>query len=203
MWWYVIPVIGAASWYAYKYYKHVLIMYALRLGFRLLGMWLNMKGKMSSPSEQNVRELFYYSSNPSGEQYLHHLEGHANDKTYKINIVSSESSPHPIMSMSEEILDKVVIQRNKLVHCSLMNDAEEMLIDTTEFIRRFAYHFEDDNRSNSAIRHFIQAISKEINVSVNELEQVNLSIYLNDELFTEKLLKVSDIMEKTYAEILG
>ena len=135
-----------------------------------------------------------------------HYSVHLNDKTHDMIVVFSKNKDNLIDIIDEEQIYRKIPCKNILVYCSLVDEDENIILDLTNTLRNFAYHFESDDSSSkmSNFLEYLKYYSKKEDVSLdfNNLENYYLMIYMNDDEFTEYKYKLSDILEKNYRDLL-
>ena len=120
------------------------------------------------------------------------------DKNHKIIFVSKDgkSFDKDISNFKRNILTKL---QNKMmiVHCSITNENGDIIIDITNVFRFFCYYFDTDMEIRILFR-YIQSMYSMLNIYDN-----NLTIYLNDNEFTELVYKIQESEYMTFSKILS
>ena len=109
-------------------------------------------------------------------------------------------------NISEKISNK-----NLIVHCSITNESNDILIDLTETFRHFFYHYEDQNVKMDGFFKYINEKYKDryslIEAELNLSDKFNIygyifTIYMNDDFFTEYNYNIMEIVDKSFYEVL-
>lgn len=95
-------------------------------------------------------------------------------------------------------LDKINKMKNKILHMSLINKEMEILIELTNEIKEFSYHFDKQNSFNLDL--FLQYIQKMKNI---EIDYMNNYLLIHDEELNELKLELHNIKNVNINEILN
>lgn len=99
------------------------------------------------------------------------------------------------------------INKTLFLHCNLSHD-EEILIDLTQLLRKFVLHYHNTDVEYNKMKYFFEylyhdkKISDFIQKNYEKFDNSNFVIYLNDDFFTDKVYKISDIQDMTFNEII-
>lgn len=129
-----------------------------------------------------------------------------NDKTHTIVFISTCNN-----SLHKHIIDfKMNKQRhlenkNKIVHCSITDSNENIIMDTTDLFRRFCYYY-DKQHSLLGFFKYIDEHKREFKKNMDDINiyDYNFVIYLNDLTFTEVSYPIRDLINenKRFSDLL-
>lgn len=121
-----------------------------------------------------------------------------NDKTHTVVFVSTCNN-----SLNKHINDfkndqrKHLENKNKIVHCSISDDNENVIMDTTDLFRRFCYYYDKDHTLEGFFK-YIEEHKREFKKNMDDIDiyDYNFVIYLNDDEFTEVTHSIRDLINK-------
>jgi hypothetical protein len=128
-----------------------------------------------------------------------HYRGFIDQKDQEIKIIKHSSSENDNDLHFNHIIDSLD-KRNHIVHCSLVTQDDNRMVDLTSVIREFVYHFDKDDEW-SKMEHFFKYVSECYDLGEYH-KDMYLVIYLNDETFTEIKHKVEEITTLQFKEVL-
>lgn len=116
----------------------------------------------------------------------------------ELTIVSNQNNEY--FNGESYLIDEDLYElRNKIVHCSLQNEQNDILLDLTNIFRRFIFHF-DKNDKYSKMKYFFNYLESLKNVK--EINSLYFVVYKNDDHFTETRHIIKDILDKDYKDFL-
>jgi hypothetical protein len=95
-------------------------------------------------------------------------------------------------------LEKINKMKNKILHMSLINKEMEILIELTNEIKEFSYHFDKKNSFNLDL--FLEYIKKMKNI---EIDYMNNYLLIHDEELNELKIELNNIKNTNINEILN
>ena len=102
-------------------------------------------------------------------------------------------------------IKRSIKNKNMIVHCSISDDSDNIVMDLTELFRRFCYYY-DKNHTLHGFFKYVDEHRKEFkkNMEGVNIYDYNLSIYLNDDSFNEICYSIRDILDtnKKFSELL-
>lgn len=115
------------------------------------------------------------------------------DKEYNIVFFSEVD----VLDFKTSITDNIN-KRNLIVHSSITDDKGEIIYDITDYMRRFCFYFD----KNVKLNRFFEFLKVEMQQMPNtELTKYNLMLYMNDDLFTEKIYSIKTIYNTDFKSI--
>lgn len=132
--------------------------------------------------------------------YLHECEVVKDGKTYKMHILNNDSTKLKKEQVVHKFLENFD-KRNWIVHCSLTDDREDVILDLTEVFRDFVYHY-DCKDEYSTLKSFLNVVEKQRSELSGLVQKMKLIIYLNDSVFTELVHTYDDIKHLYFCDIL-
>jgi hypothetical protein len=94
----------------------------------------------------------------------------------------------------KEIIDKYEL-RNSIVHCCFIDKNEEIVMDLTNVMREFVYHF-DRTDECSKLKYFFTSLK-------HDTTDLSIVVYKNDKDISTKTFPVCDVSEKHFSYILS
>lgn len=117
-----------------------------------------------------------------------------NDKTYTLVFVSNSNSQlHNDILEFKNSMKQFLDYRNWIVHCSITDMSGNIFVDATEDFRQFCFYFD----KSVSINMFLKFLQKN-KVNDTSLLDYNISLYMNDEYFTEKTYNIRDIYHSNF-----
>ena len=117
-----------------------------------------------------------------------------NEKAFNINIVNMKGENR---KLKMDDLRHCLRDKNKIVHCSVINDSGDVILDATKLIREFVLYFNSDTEE-SKVKYFMAYLE---DIHDTSLLNFKLMVYLNDEYFTERVYELMDIQDTFYRDI--
>ena len=187
------------STYTGYVYRRLLMRMLFKLMFKLITTIVRLYTYYNKRSDK-VKRLKYLQL---GDKYaLDEYNVINNDKTYHVILVGRSNNKlyQDIIHFKKDVSNNLD-NRNVIVHCSITNNNNDIVIDITEIFRRFVFYF---NNEGSDINIDVLAIyiNHKYNNVVDENEH-NLTIYMNDNCFTEYIYPLKDISNDTFYNILN
>ncbi len=119
-----------------------------------------------------------------------------NEKTFHINVVNTKE---PTRKLKMNDVRECIKHKNKIVHCSIVNDDGDIVLDATTYIREFVLYFESCTEE-SRLNYFISYLE---DLHGMNLSDYKLMIYLNDEFFTERTYSIQERRQAYLKDILA
>ena len=88
-------------------------------------------------------------------------------------------------------------KRNFIVHASITDDMGEVLFDITDDLRRFSFYFDRHVQLNG----FFDFLQQEKKNECVKLTDYNVMLYMNDDVFTEKVYKIKEVYSTSFKKI--
>lgn len=121
-----------------------------------------------------------------------------NEKTFQINVVNTTINKKPKRKLTMNDVRECIKHKNKIVHCSIVNDDGDIVLDATTYVREFVLYFESSTEE-SRLHYFISYLEDIHGMSLSEYK---LMIYLNDEFFTERTYVIQERRDSYLKDIL-
>lgn len=130
---------------------------------------------------------------------LHVVKMIINDKTRIMNVVQDMDVKTCVKTLESELRTKNEL-RNMIVSCSLQHQNDETLVELTDDVRKFVYHF-DRNDEKSGLKYFLKYIENKYKLQMTD--EWDLVFYINDDDFTERRITMDEAMLKSFLEVLA
>lgn len=158
---------------------------------------------------QSVIEMEDYSFYEYKIRYKEH--------SYYITLVNENGNNHYQLKLEKlkQNLEKKLDNKNLIVHCSLVNADDDIVLDVTEDFRKFKYYY-DENKEKTEnnldiksehssytpyTKYFFEYLQNKY--PKLDLHDLSLMIYKNDEQFTELRHRIENLYTKTFWELLN
>jgi len=128
----------------------------------------------------------------------------SNDKDYTIMFMSSDRCKlnNHISDFKNNIEDNLM-NRDLIVHCNI-SSGEDLVIELTDIIRKFSYYFDKEYTFDMFLEYLDNyIIENKPQMKYINIYDYNLCIYLNDNVFTERLFSLKTLANsgKTFKEL--
>ena len=129
-----------------------------------------------------------------------------NDKTHTVVFMSNCNNAlyKHIIDFKKDITSGLE-NKNLIVHCSISDDDNNIIMDLTELFRRFCHYYDKDYTLHGFFK-YIEEHKREFkkNMSHVNIYDYNLIVYLNDNLFTEVSYPIRVILNENikFSELL-
>lgn len=153
------------------------------------------------PTDESSENVVLESIIKMDNYNFHEYRLKHNEKNYYITLVNNDNQIHNIkLEKLQKNIEKKVENKNLIVHCSLINKDEDIVLDVTEDFRKFKFYY-DEQCGESYVKYFLEYLKKKYNTL--DLSNLTLMIYKNDEQFTELRHNIENLYTKTFLEILN
>lgn len=147
----------------------------------------------------------YDKCNQTGCKLQHVNTIRINDKNFQHYNAYIKNKKYKLKTISDEIVEfndvvKVFDNRKSIVHCSLTNDKEDILVDLTCVFREFVYHFDKEDNIYDFIEYVVEY--NKLDFGKMDKKTTYLVMYKNDDNFTEIKHKLEELEEKTFKYVL-
>lgn len=132
------------------------------------------------------------SATRCGEYFVHEYRLYHDTFVHNIKIIHDKEK-HELQF--EDTISKLD-RKTCIVHCNLSSSDDELLFDMTNVFREFFLHFDDD----TCLSHFIDYVADQYKTNI--VDDYKLTIFVNDEEFTEKSYFIKHIKTKTFKDLL-
>lgn len=126
-----------------------------------------------------------------------------NNKNYYVTLINfDKEDKHHEMKLEKlrNNLETKINNKNLIVHCSLVNDQDDIILDVTEDFRKFKYYY-DEHENESYMKYFFEYLQQKYDNL--DLSGLSLMIYKNDEQFTELKHNIENLYTKTFFDVLN
>jgi hypothetical protein len=121
-----------------------------------------------------------------------------NNKTHNIIFVNeNESEFCTEINDFRSNINEYLLNKNMIVHCSITDKDQDIVVDTTEEFRKFCYYYEKNFVLLPFFNHIQKYIHSKGGNNVNIFDY-NFTIYLNDSEFTEYTYCIRDILHSSF-----
>lgn len=155
-------------------------------------------------SKDKMYRLEYKNLNDYVMGKYHLIE---NDKTHTIVFVSTcNNKLFKHVTDFKMNIGKNLENKNLIVHCSISDDKNNIIMDLTELFRRFCYYYDKHHTLHGFFK-YIDDHKKQFNKNMVyvDIYDYNLNIYLNDDTFTEISYPIKNLLDenKSFYELLN
>lgn len=139
----------------------------------------------------------------SDTKYANVVHLRMGDKLYRNLVIVSDNKFNKTGSNVNlgDITDSVIENynsRNNILHCGLLNECDDFIIDLTGDFRNCVYHF-NKRDERSKLYYFIEYICKKYNQELNNGWKI--SVVQNDDHFTERTYRLDEFVDMYYVDI--
>lgn len=128
-----------------------------------------------------------------------------NEKNYFITLINLDNEEIHNMKLESlrENLEKKIDNKNLIVHCSLINKHDDIVLDVTNDFRKFKFYYDEHKNEicTPRVQYFFEYLQKKYDTL--DLSDLSLMIYKNDEQFTELKHNIENLYTKTFFELLN
>lgn len=127
------------------------------------------------------------------EKYIiHEYDIICNNKLHEMCFISERYDNEKVnkkLMLLNENKEAILAQKYKFLHCSLINRGGECVKDVTQEMRSFMFYFKDGDYVCD-VKYVLEYIkSKNSDLDISECD---LLFYMNDDEFTERIIKLGD-----------
>lgn len=131
-----------------------------------------------------------------------------NEKNYYITLINSQNDIQDKiheckLNILKQNIEKKINNKNLIVHCSLVNKDDDIVLDVTNDFRKFKFYYDEHKQDEYTL--YLKYFFEYLKMKYTELDLTDLSlmIYKNDEQFTELRHSIENLYAKTFFEILN
>ena len=189
--WKLILVLGLLLFVLYKNWKMLL--------YKLMIMYYNIKKMYNKILNKNkVVKLLNKIKIDLFIIYEYRLSD-VDNRTYDINIIKLKEEDLDLDLDLDFDFDLIKKSKMKILNCSLTTLNGEIL-DITDLINKFSYYFD---KNKEYYQPYIIDIIEYIRLTKKIGDEMEMIIYFNDDIFTEKNIKINEILYKKVNEIFS
>lgn len=171
------------------YYRKIVFVQLIR-SYMVLAKW-----KVENYDWINEDSIKYGSSSVLGKYTIKKYDVMYNNKNQEIMFVNESIDLHEFEINKEEYLSN----KNLLVHCSIINEGGDIILDTTDEFRKFCYYYKGDLEL-MVFFNYTQSLFKKRGINCNVFDEKFL-IYLNDTVFTECTYPIRENLCTSFKEL--
>ena len=189
--WKLILVLGLLLFVLYKNWKMLL--------YKIMIMYYNIKKMYNKILNKNkVVKLLNKIKIDLFIIYEYRLSD-VDNRTYDINIIKLKEEDLDLDLDLDFDFDLIKKSKMKILNCSLTTLNGEIL-DITDLINKFSYYFD---KNKEYYQPYIIDIIEYIRLTKKIGDEMEMIIYFNDDIFTEKNIKINEILYKKVNEIFS
>lgn len=185
-------------------FRYKLLLLSLQLFFKIYKYAFNFYEVVSKKIDNvNLKNVINLSG--TDNKRIHEYELLLDNKKHSCCLIEKEDSDINLRDIYEEYKEKH-INKTLFLHCNLSYN-EDILIDLTTFLRKFVLHYHNEGNDGKMkyffeYLHHIKEINDFIKKNYEKFDNSTFVIYLNDDVFTEKVYQTSEIQDMTFNEII-
>lgn len=128
-----------------------------------------------------------------------------NQHDYYITLINEKGKAlHELkLEKLKQNLQNKIDNKNLIVHCSLVNEEDDIVLDVTEDFRKFKFYYDEEigEEYTPYTKYFFEYLQNKY--SELDLSNLSLMIYKNDEQFTELRHNIENLYTTTFRQLLN
>lgn len=185
--------VGFVIGYLTYVYRYQFMFWAFRAAVLFVDVYIRLKSKWYG---QGSDITYMTSVSPNEHVTIHNYKLWLSEKTRTVHVISNIGDKIDVQHVIKDVSNNMKL-RNKIVHCSISDKEDTFMIDLTSTFREFVYHFD---KNDFKVKYLFDYISHKNDFPI--LDEYILTVYMNDEIFTEYKYPISKASTMWFHEIL-